>query len=52
MFRAKARRRETAGAAEIPEDEQIKVDLPVDQVTRLLRPQGNQPNTHQMSDPD
>ncbi|XP_062323787.1 doublecortin domain-containing protein 2C-like [Osmerus eperlanus] len=32
MFRAKARRRETAGAAEIPEDEQIQVDLPVDQV--------------------
>ncbi|XP_067097789.1 doublecortin domain-containing protein 2-like [Osmerus mordax] len=32
VFRAKARRRETAGATEIPEDEQIKVDLPVDQV--------------------
>ena len=32
MFRAKHKRRETAGACEVQEDHQVKVDLPIDQV--------------------
>ncbi|XP_062326348.1 doublecortin domain-containing protein 2C isoform X2 [Osmerus eperlanus] len=32
VFRAKHKRRETAGACEVQEDRQVKVDLPIDQV--------------------
>ena len=33
VFKAKSRRRETVGVAEIQEDGQLTVDLPIDQVT-------------------
>lgn len=36
MFKAKDRRKETAGAAEVEEDRRVRVDLPIDQVKTTL----------------